>query len=211
MCGGKVSYICAMTARRKKHERISIDEINKMLDIYSFYNLSPGVIDLAYEEAKDRVVALAANIDLVQERMMILLGWFAAAEISLVGVLVGLVSSGSASPISFWMCLYGIVALGAILVYMVSRGLYGTEVIEAGDTPDHFLHSEIVEKLNGLEKKEDQQFYLKIWYLSMFQEAAIVNTRTNNRLVHVYRTIMWFVLSAVALGAILLLILALAL
>ena len=200
-----------MAKRNKKNERISIQEIDDMLNIKSFYDLSPDVIDLAYAEAKDKVVSLAATIDLIQERMMTLVGWFSAAEISLVGVLVSLVASGDPSPLSLCLNIYGVVAIGAILIYLVSCGLYGTEVIEAGDTPDHFLHSEIVEKLKGVERKEDQLQHTKIMYLSMFQEAAMINKRTNDRLVRVYRTVVWFVLGASAIGAFLLLILTLVL
>lgn len=200
-----------MPARQNKNERITIAEIDKMIGSDSFYDLSPDVIDLAYAEARDRVVALASNIDLVQGRMMTLAGWLSAAEISLVGVLVGLVASDSSSPVPFWMCLFGLVSLLSIIVYLVGNGLYGTEVIEAGDTPNHFLHSEIVDKLKAIEKKEDQLFHVKIWYLSMFQEAAMVNTSTNNRLVRVYRRVLLFTFIAVAVGAILLAVLALAL
>lgn len=198
-----------MSTRHNKNERITIAEIDKMIGADSFHGLSPDVIDLAYAEARDRVVTLASNIDLVQGRMMTLAGWLSAAEISLVGVLVGLVSSGSPSPVSFWMCLFGVVSLLAIIVYLVGGGLYGTEVIEAGDTPDHFLHSEIVDKLKSIEKKEDQLFHVKIWYLSMFQEAAMVNTSTNDRLVRVYRKVLSLTLIAVAAGAILLAVFAL--
>lgn len=200
-----------MTKRNKKNERISISEINDMLDIYSFYDLSPDVIDLAYAEAKDKVVSLAATIDLIQERMMTLVGWFSAAEISLVGVLVSLVASDSTSILSLCLNVYGVLAIGAILCYLVSSGLYGTEVIEAGDTPSHFLDPEIVEKLKKIEKKEEQLYYTKLWYLSMFQEAIMVNTRTNNRLVRVYRTVVWSVLGAAGVGGVMLLFLALAL
>ncbi len=200
-----------MSTRHNKNERITIAEIDKMIGSDSFHGLSPDVIDLAYAEARDRVVALASNIDLVQGRMMTLAGWLSAAEISLVGVLVGLVSSGSHSPVSFWMCLFGVVSLLAIIVYLVGGGLYGTEVIEAGDTPDHFLHSEIIEKLKSIEKKEDQLFHVKIWYLSMFQEAAMVNTSTNDRLVRVYRRVLLLTLFAVVAGAIFLAVLASAL
>jgi len=195
-----------MVKQKNKNARIPIKEIDKKLNIDSFYDLSPDVIDLAYEEAKDRVVALASGIDLIQERMMTLLGWLSAAEISLVGVLVGLVV-GSAGCVPFWMCLYGVVFLGAIIFYLVSHGLYGTEVIVAGDMPDNILDSETVEKLKALVNKNEQQFYLKIRYLSLFQEAAQVNMNTNNRLVHVYRNVMWSVLAAVAVGAVLLLVL----
>lgn len=200
-----------MSAQRIKNERISISEIEKMLGADSFYDLSPEVIDLAYEEARARVIALASNIDMIQGRMMTLAGWFSAAEISLVGVFIGLVSSTASNLVSFWMCLYGVVSLGAIIIYLVSYGLCQTEVIEAGDTPKHFLDSEVVEKLKAIERKEDQLFHIKVLYLSMFQEAAMVNKETNDSLVCVYRRVLKYTLIAVATGATLLLVLASAL
>lgn len=193
-----------MRKHDKNDVRISIEEINKMLNIDSFNDLSLDVIDLAYEEAQNRVKALAATIDLIQDRMMTLLGWFTAAEISLIGVLVGLVSTKSPSPLPLTLDIYGVVALGAILVYLVRHGLYGTEVVEAGDTPKHFLDPEIVETLKEVKSAQDQKKRVKIMYLSMLQEAAMVNAKTNNRLVDVYRRVMWVVLGASLFGMILL-------
>lgn len=178
------------------------------IDVEEYYGLSQDVIDLAYEEAEKKVVSIADMIDLIQDRLMTMLGWLSAAEISLIGVLVGIVSSGSPGPISLWLVIYGVVALGAILIYMISSGLYGTPIIVSGDEPSHFLDPEIVNQLKKAENKELQIYYIKAWYLRGLQKAITINRRTNMLLVRVHRTVMRSVLCAAAIGAILLLVLA---
>lgn len=212
-----ISRIQARKMLRQK-ERIRLEKEMKdwnafienlsTIDVENYYGLSQDVIDLAYEEAEKKVVSIADTIKLIQDRLMTMLGWLSAAEISLVGVLVGIVSSGSPSPISLWLVSYGVVALGAILIYMVSSGLYGTPVIVSGDEPSHFLDPEIVDQLKKAENKELQIYYIKAWYLRGLQKAITINRRTNMRLVRVHRTVMWSILCAAVLGVILLLVLA---
>ena len=71
----------------------------------------PKLVDLAYEEAR---AALRNDFDAIaktQQQVQTFLGWYLAAIVSLIGILVGTLASQEGSLLVMLMTAYGIVAL----------------------------------------------------------------------------------------------------
>ena len=82
----------------------------------------PKLVDLAYEEAR---AALRNDFDAIaktQQQVQTFLGWYLAAIVSLIGILVGTLASQEGSLLVMLMTAYGIVAL-SVPAAQISSGV----------------------------------------------------------------------------------------
>lgn len=166
------------------------------------------LVDLAYDEGKQYLESDLSSIAKTQQHVQTFLGWYLAAIVSLIGILVGLLSSAHPSTLALVMTAYGIVALSIPAFLLWKGALYHTTVYSSGAYPEHFLSKEI---LDWLEKfpVEKWVYYRKVQYLKDLQTMHEKNEELSKRIKKYYRSSIKCTAIGVIAGLILLLLLAL--
>ncbi len=161
------------------------------------------LVDLAYEEAR---AALRNDFDAIaktQQQVQTFLGWYLAAIVSLIGILVGTLASQEGSLLVMLMTAYGIVALSVPAAQMWFGVLYNVTVYPEGGEPSVLLSEEALDWLDGYPKGE-QAHFRKLAYLVDLDERHKKNTELRRRMCSAYRVGLTMTLAGIALGLVLL-------
>lgn len=121
--------------------------------------LTTKIVDLAYEEGIRRLESQVAALARTKQLVQTILGWYVAAGISLVGILVGQIASGG-SGFTIIMATYGTVVVAVSAWRFWNGSLFDTVTYEPGVEPAEFLNDEAVDWLNTL-PDESWEFYKK--------------------------------------------------
>ncbi len=148
--------------------------------------LTPEIIDLAYETGKRKLEFSTQTISRTMGIVQTFLGWYVAADISLIGILAGLVAAPSHSGLLLMFTCYGIVFISVIIFFFWRGSIYNVTSYGPGSTPADFLTKETVDWLNGY-KDKDWVVCKKYQELIRFQDCANRNLRIALRIRKYYR------------------------
>ena len=149
--------------------------------------LDPEIVNYALEEGKLLLESQSKSIDSTQRKVIIILGWIIAALISLIGILVKQVASGSPHNVAFWMNLYGIIALAIPAALILFGVLFNVETYLPGNEPANTLDETVINWVNSRRRETRKIDLLKLSNLQMVQDCCITNNTTIKRLVIFYR------------------------
>lgn len=147
--------------------------------------LTARIVDMAYEEGIRRLESQVAALARTKQLVQTILGWYVAAGISLVGILVGQIASGG-SGFTIIMATYGTVVVAVSAWRFWNGSLFDTVTYEPGVEPAEFLNDEAVDWLNTL-PDESWEFYKKHQELVRIQKAIDRNTAQSVRIRRLYR------------------------
>lgn len=171
--------------------------------------LTPEIIDLAYDEGRRRLEYTTAKIAETLTLVQTILGWYIAADISLIGILAGQVTGTHPSPAAIALTSYGIVFISAAALCFWRGALFNVSTYGPGAAPVNFLSEETVGWL--------EQFHDKDWVtckkyqcLLDLQESINRNTKISLRVRRCYRTGVNISLAAAAVACVILFSLAVA-
>lgn len=171
--------------------------------------LTPEVIDLAYDEGNKRLEYITAKIAETLTLVQTILGWYIAADISLIGILAGQVTGTHRSATAVALTCYGIVFISAAAFCFWRGALFNVSTYGPGATPVHFLSEETV---GWLEQFRDKDWVTckKYQCLLDLQESINRNTEISLRIRRCYRTGVNISLVAAAVACVILFSLAVA-
>lgn len=153
-------------------------------------DLTPGIIELAYEEANKEIDNQVAIIQNTQRIIQTIMGWLLAAIVSLIGILAAQLT-GKGDPTGECLTVAGIIALTIPACILWKGTLYRTSLNSAGAPPSYFLHPDTVAWLSTI--REGQQVACKKYQqLEELQERYNKNASLMGRIRDAYRLgIMW--------------------
>lgn len=163
----------------------------------------PKLVDLAYEEARAALRNDFDSIAKTQQQVQTFLGWYLAAIVSLIGILVGTLARQEGSLFVILMTVYGIVALSIPAAQMWFGVLYNVTVYPEGGEPSVILSEEALDWLNGYPKGE-QAHFRKLAYLVDLDERHKKNSDLRRRMCTAYRVGLTMTIVGIAFGLILL-------
>ncbi len=165
--------------------------------------LTPEIIDLAYEAGKKKLEFSTKTISNTMGTVQTFLGWYVAADISLIGILAGLVATPSHSTLSLAFTCYGIVFVSVVIFCFWKGSMYNVTSYGPGSSPADFLTPETVDWLDYYKDKE-WVTCKKYQELIRLQDCANRNLRIALRIRKCYRIGVWISLSAAAFACIIL-------
>ncbi|MBQ6186038.1 MAG: hypothetical protein IJK48_09240 [Bacteroidales bacterium] len=149
--------------------------------------LDPEIVSYALDEGKLLLESQSKSIDSTQRKVITILGWIIAALISLIGILVKQVASGSPQNVAFWMNLYGIIALAIPATLILFGVLFNVETYLPGNEPANTLDETVINWVNSRRRETRKIDLLKLSNLQMVQACCSANNKTIKRLVIFYR------------------------
>ena len=161
------------------------------------------LVDLAYEEARAALRNDFDSIAKTQQQVQTFLGWYLAAIISLIGILVGTLASQEGSLLVTLMTSYGIIALSVPAAQMWFGVLYNVTVHPEGGEPSVILSEEALKWLDGYPKGE-QAHFRKLAYLVDLDERHKKNSELRRRMCSAYRIGLTMTIVGIAIGLVLL-------
>ena len=161
------------------------------------------LVDLAYEEARAALRNDFDSIAKTQQQVQTFLGWYLAAIISLIGILVGTLASQEGSLLVTLMTSYGIIALSVPAAQMWFGVLYNVTVHPEGGEPSVILSEEALKWLDGYPKGE-QAHFRKLAYLVDLDERHKKNSELRRRMCSAYRIGLTMPIVGIAIGLVLL-------
>ncbi len=171
--------------------------------------LTPEIIDLAYEAGKKKLEFSTKTISNTMGIVQTFLGWYVAADISLIGILAGLVATPSHSTLSLAFTCYGIVFVSVVIFCFWKGSMYNVTSYGPGFAPADFLTKETVDWLDNY-KDKDWIVCKKYQELIRLQDCANRNLRIALRIRKCYRSGVQISLWAAAFACIILFSLAVA-
>ena len=148
--------------------------------------LTPEIIDLAYEAGKKKLEFSTKTISNTMGIVQTFLGWYVAADISLIGILAGLVATPSHSMLSLAFTCYGIVFVSVVIFCFWKGSMYNVTSYGPGSSPADFL---TLETVNWLDNYKDKDWIVckKYQELIRLQDCANRNLRIALRIRKCYR------------------------
>ena len=149
--------------------------------------LDPEIVDYALQEGNILLEHQSKSIDATQRKVITILGWIIVALISLIGILVGQVAAGKTSGVTFWMNLYGIIALIIPSSLILFGVLVNTEYYLPGNEPSNTLDETVINWINTRRRNARKIDLLKLSNLQTVENACVANRKTIRRLIIFYR------------------------
>lgn len=147
--------------------------------------LTPELVDMAYQEGMRHLDSQSRKLAQTKQLVQTILGWYVAAGISLIGILVGQIASGG-SAFTIAMAAYGTAIVTISAWRFWSGSLFDTITYEPGVEPAVFLNDETVSWLNTL-PDERWGFFKKHQELIRIQKASDRNMDQSIRIRRCYR------------------------
>lgn len=148
--------------------------------------LTPEIINLAYEAGKRKLEFSTQTISHTMGIVQTFLGWYVAADISLIGILAGLVAASAPSTLSLSLTCYGIVFISVVIICFWKGSMYNVTSYGPGSAPADFLTLETVDWLDNY-KDKNWVVCKKYQELIRLQDCANRNLRIALRIRKCYR------------------------